>query len=302
MHQAKILIVGSYLVGLTMRMDTFPVVGQTLIGYQYQAMHGGKGSNQAVACARLGAQTAFAGCVGNDTFGMKALELFKGEGVDCTYTQVREDASTGVGFILVNRNGENMITLDTAACKCMNAEFADGLKDAINDYDIVLVQQEIPMEAVLETAKLTKQAGKKFILNPAPYCTLPEEIYGLIDVLVPNEGEARQIIGLKPEDESVGEEEIADMIRKKGVANVVITLGEKGVFYRTADDGGYVAARKVDAVDTTGAGDTFTAALSVALGEGNDMQSAVAFAQQAASISVCKYGVIESLPFRQQMA
>ncbi len=301
MKQAKILIVGSYLAGLTMRMDEFPIAGQTLIGYQYQAMHGGKGSNQAVACARLGAQAAFAGCVGDDMFGRKAIELFEAEGVDHTYTQVRKDASTGVGFILVNKHGENMITLDTAACQTMNAAFADGLKDVIQNYDIVLAQQEIPMEAVLETAILTKQAGKTFILNPAPYRALPDEIFRLIDVLVPNEGEARQIAGLESGDDSVSAKKIAEAIREKGVANVVITLGAKGVYYLTADNSGYAEVRRVDAVDTTGAGDTFTAALAVSLGEGNDMQSAVAFAQYAASITVCGYGVIESLPYRHQI-
>jgi ribokinase len=301
MSQAKILVIGSYIAGLTMRTDNFPVEGQTVMGYDYVAMHGGKGSNQAVACARLGAEVAFAGCVGDDSFGKRAVELFETEGVEHTYTKICEGAATGVGFILINKEGENIITLDTAACKLMDSRYVDTLKDVIKEYDIILMQQEIPMEGVLRGAQLAKEAGKMVVLNPAPYCPIPDEVFPLLSVIVPNEGEARQMVGLNPDDESVPKEEVARRIREMGVENVVITLGKKGAYYCTANESGHLPARPVKAVDTTGAGDTFTASLTVALGEGKGFAEAIEFAQKAAAFSVCSYGVIESLPYRKDI-
>lgn len=302
MKQTNILVFGSYLVGLTMRVKQFPLAGETLLGYDYSAMHGGKGSNQAVACARLGARARFAGCVGDDAFGQGALALYREEGVDSSLTTVTRALPTGVGFILVNDQGENVITLDVGACKLVDAAFAERVRSEIACADMLLLQLEVPVEGVLRAAEIAHEAGRPALLNPAPYCALPRQIFKLLDVITPNQSEARRMLGLAPDDASLPPEQLARGILDLGIKRAVITLGGAGACF--ADAGGVrtQAAPRVTPVDTTGAGDTFTAALAVALCEGGSLEQAVGFAQRAAAISVTRYGVIGSLPRRSELA
>lgn len=301
MKQANILVFGSYLAGLTMRVRAFPAAGETVMGHSYAALHGGKGSNQAVAAARLGAKVRFAGCVGDDALGHGAMALFAQEGVDTTFSRVCKDMPTGVGFILVDDAGENQITLDTGACKCMDAAFALAASDAIRACDTLLMQLETPLDGVLQAARLARDAGKMIILNPAPYQTLPPSIFPLLDLITPNRGEARQMLGLSASDASAAPDELADGIRALGARNVVITLGGEGAYFAGEHDRGLCPACPVCPVDTTGAGDTFSAALAVALCEEKDLREAICFAQHAAALSVQKYGVIDSLPYRAEV-
>lgn len=300
MKQTRILVVGSYLAGLTMRVPRFPAPGETLIGSGYQAFHGGKGSNQAVACARLGAHVSFAGSIGRDGFGNNALELFRREGIDVSHLQVRNDALTGVGFILVNERGENVITLDLGACGKMEPDFVQSLTDLIQQADMVLCQLEIPLETVELTARLSQKAGTPFLLNPAPWRELPYSLLKRVSVLTPNAVEAKCMCGFEQTD-AVEPEALAERILGMGVACLVITLGAQGAYYAQGSNRGFAAAKQVQVVDTTGAGDTFSAALAIALCEGKDIERAVDFAQRAAAISVGRYGVIEVLPYRHEV-
>lgn len=296
-----ILVIGSYLAGLTMRVPAFPVAGETLLGSDYSAMHGGKGSNQAVACARLGAQAAFAGCVGRDAFGEGMLRLHAAEGVDTTHTRAIDEYPTGCGFILVNDAGENIITLDTGACKAMEPALAQHLKQAIAGSAMVLMQLEIPSETVAACAHMAASLGVPVLLNPAPFAPLPQDIYPHLNLVTPNLGEARRMLGLAPEDDALPPPELARRIHALGIEQVVLTLGNQGAYFLTGTEEGHVPAVKVQAVDTTGAGDTFAAALAVALTEGRSLKEAVVFAAHAAALSVTRYGVIDSLPYRSDV-
>ncbi|NLG25442.1 MAG: ribokinase [Clostridiales bacterium] len=297
----SICVFGSYLVGMTMRVPRFPVAGETLKGADFGALHGGKGSNQAIACARLGARAAFAGCVGDDGFGRAALDLFRDEHVRADMVRVAPDVPTGVGFILVNDAGENVITLDTGACRRMTPEMARACAGDIRACDMLLLQLEIPVDASLEAARIAKEAGVPVLLNPAPYAPLPREFFPLIDILTPNQGEARALLGLSPEDGSVSDECLTGRLIDLGIPSVAITRGSSGVVLGCAGRITTHPAYRVPALDTTGAGDTFTAGLAVALTEGQSMAEAIDFAQRAAALCVTRYGVIASLPTRAEV-
>lgn len=300
MKRARIAVIGSYLAGLTMRVPRFPAPGETLIGSGYTAFHGGKGSNQAVACARLGAEVSFASCVGQDALGQAALSLYEREGVNAGSVRLLTEAPTGVGFILVNEAGENVITLDLGACGRMGPESVEPLEELIRASDMVLCQLEIPLETVCRAAQIAGQVGTPLLLNPAPFQELPRALLSQVSVFTPNEGEAKRMCGLT-EGDAAEPEVLASQILDMGVERLVITLGARGAYCAQGDHREFLPAQRVQAVDTTGAGDTFSAALAVALCEGRTLCEAVAFAQRAAALAVGRYGVIEALPYRREL-
>ncbi|HEY5584570.1 MAG TPA: ribokinase [Ruminiclostridium sp.] len=303
MKNPVISIVGSYAVALTMMTKRFPTSGETLMGENFKQFHGGKGSNQAVESARLGANVNFVACIGKDGFGKGAINLYKTEGINTNYITESDNLSTGVGFIIVDEQGHNIITLDLGANLDLNPDYVNLMKDSIIVSDVLLMQLEISTQSVVAAAKIAKENGVKVILNPAPYQPLPDDIWEDIYILTPNEKEAKLILGYDPESE-IAIQELADGIIKKGVKNVIITLGGRGAYFATSSYSNkyqLIPARKVDVVDTTGAGDTFSAALGVAIGEGKALSESVQFASAAASLSVTKYGVIEAMPYRNQV-
>lgn len=299
--QAKIAVIGSYAVGMTMMCKDFPIGGETVPGHDFVAIHGGKGSNQAVAARRAGGNVLYGGCVGNDSFGDAAIRLHEDEGIDTRFfLRSKKSMSTGVGFVIVNGKGENEIVIDFGASNEVDRAHIDSMIPELKQCSLLLMQMEIGMDALLYAAQRCREIGLPFVLNPAPFQPLPEGLIGLCDYFTPNQTEARQVLGLSSDDPT-DDAEIAKRIHALGVSNVVMTLGSDGAMIVNDEICKRVPGIKVETVDSTGAGDTFSAAFCVGLSEGKSLEEAVAFANVAAGLSVTKYGVIEGIPFRSEI-
>lgn len=295
----KITVVGSFAVGLTIRSDTMPVFGETLRGRDFDFGPGGKGSNQAVGTARLGATSALVTYLGEDQLAGVADELYAAEGVDTTYIRRTAQKATGAGIIVLNAEGENFIILDMGANDLMDAEFVDGAYEGIRDSDIVMAVLEIPVPAAMRAMQLGKTSGAKTILNPAPATALPDEMFGHVDYLTPNETELRILMGLSPDDPTPTRE-LAQRLRGRGVGTVIVTMGQKGALILTDEIDEMVETPQVDVVDTTGAGDAFNSGLAVALGQGRPLLDAVRYATCCGARACTRLGVIPSLPTKAE--
>ena len=296
----KIVVVGSCNTDMVINMERLPLPGETLLGGKFFMNAGGKGANQAVAAARLGGKVSFVAKVGNDPFGMRAIDQYKAEGIGTKYVVVDKEQPSGVALILVDSRGENSIAVASGANAHLLPEDIDRAKSVIEEGDILLMQLETPMETIEYAAQMAKRAGKKVILNPAPAQMLPESLLRNLYMLIANETEAEYISGTQITDmDSVAR--AADIICHKGVENVVITLGSKGAFIKERGAYHQVSALKVKAVDATAAGDTFCGAVCVALSEGRSITEAVEFANRAAAITVTRMGAQSSLPYRREV-
>lgn len=301
MPSPRIAVVGSYATGLTMKVGRLPSSGETLLGDGYRVDFGGKGSNQAVGCTRLGAKTTFVGKIGNDNFAEMALELYRKEGLDIRWVKRTSEAPTGIGFILVEgESGRNCIALAPGANELLTPTDILECREGIDSSGVVLTQLEIPAPAAEAALAHGRSIGAITILNPAPVRPLSSSILGLVDVLTPNEVEARVLCDCSP-DAVIGPEEMGRELIRKGTRQVVITLGEKGALIVTASSSIYVPAVRVPAADTTGAGDAFNAGLAVALASGASLEVGVQFAVVTGGLAVTKEGVVPSLPGRQQV-
>ena len=301
MSVPRIAVVGSYATGLTMKVVRIPAAGETLLGTGYRVDFGGKGSNQAVGCARLGATVDFVARIGNDSFGDMALKLYRDEGIDVRYVKQAADAPTGVGFIMVEQaSGQNCIVLDPGANELLTATDVSAAEVAVKSVSVVLTQLEIPVEAAEAALACGRAAGAITILNPAPVRPLPVSVLGLIDILTPNETEARVLAGREP-DSSIEPEMLGQELIRLGVKQVVMTLGEKGALLITSSSSARFPTVPVQAVDTTGAGDAFNAGLATALAHGSSLEEAVQLAVTVGGMAVTKEGVIPSLPRRDEV-
>jgi len=299
-HAPHIAVVGSFAVGLTMKVDRFPARGETVLGTGYRVDHGGKGSNQAVGCARLGARVRFVARVGQDAFGEMALRLYHDEGVDAAWVRLSPDVPTGVGFILVQpESGENCIVLDPGANHLLTAQTVAESDAALADAQVVLTQLETPAEAAEEALARGRAHGAITILNPAPARPLAASVLATVDVLTPNQTEAKVLLGHHPQAE-IPPAALARQLLDRGARQVVLTLGGEGALIVSASQEILVPAISVPVVDTTGAGDAFNAGLAVALGSGAELESAVRFGVVAGGLAVTKEGVIPSLPRREE--
>ncbi len=301
MTQPIITIVGSFAVGMTLRTSRMPVFGETLLGSDFDMGPGGKGSNQAVGTARLGAKSYFAGIIGDDKLGEIATDLYAAEGVDTSYLRVSEERATGVGFIILNQAGENGIILDMSANELMDAAFAESVEEQIAGSDVVMSVLEIPAAAAVRAMELGKKHGVKTILNPAPAQPLPPEVFKNIDYLTPNETELRILLDLPPDDETPTAE-LAKQLRSFGVGNLIVTMGEEGALVLTESGMENVPGLTVNVVDSTGAGDAFNSGLAVALAAGKPLLEAVQYANCAGAIACTRLGVIPSLGTSEQVA
>jgi ribokinase len=291
-----IIVVGSYATGLTLKVERLPTPGETVLASGYRVDYGGKGSNQAVGCARLGAEVAFIARIGKDTFGEMALQLCREEGIDVTFVHQTKEHPTGVGFILVEAGtGNNCIALDPGANELLSSADVAQCDAALKTGAVVLTQLEIPVAAAEAALSCGRAKGAMTILNPAPARPLPVSVLRLVDVLTPNQTEAKVLTGRSPDARTEPEEAARDLVRA-GVKTVVMTLGEKGALIVTASSSKYILATKQSAVDTTGAGDAFNAGLATALATGENLESAVEFAVVTGGLAVTKEGVIPSLP------
>jgi len=302
MSTPHIVVVGSYATGLTMKAARIPTAGETLLGTGYREDFGGKGSNQAIGCARLGAHVDFVGSIGNDSFGDMAVGLYRDEGIGARFVKRSAEAPTGVGFIVVEASsGQNCIVLDPGANELLRtADVSDALA-TLDSPSVVLTQLEIPVDAADAALSHGRSAGAITILNPAPVRHLPASVFGSADILTPNQTEAKVLAGCAP-DESVAAEKVAQDLLRRGVKHVVMTLGEKGALLVNGTSQRLIPAVQVRAVDTTGAGDSFNAGLAVALAYGDSIEAAVEFAIITGAMAVTKEGVVPSLPRRDEVS
>ena len=300
MSVPRIAVVGSYATGLTMKVERLPSRGETLLGTGYRVDHGGKGSNQAVGCARLGAPVSFVARIGHDSFGASALALYRDERVNAEEVRQVAQAPTGVGFIVVEAaGGHNFITIDPGANELLTAADVTA-SSALESAAVVLTQLEIPVAAAEAAMARGRSQAAITILNPAPVRPLPASILQKVDVLTPNEAEAKVLAGHAP-DAEIAAEDVAHELIRAGVKQVVMTLGENGALIVTASSSTRIPAIHVAAVDTTGAGDAFNAGLATALARGASLEVAVQFAAVTGGLAVTKEGVIPSLPHRDQV-
>lgn len=298
--KGKIVVIGSCNTDMVINMERLPLPGETLIGGKFFMNPGGKGANQAVAAARLGSDVCFVAKVGNDSFGIRAIEQYKAEGIDVTHITTDEEQPSGVALIMVDAYGENCIAVASGANARLGTKDIDYAKAAIVSADIVLMQLETPLVTVEYAAHIAKNMGKKVILNPAPAHSLPDSLLRNLHMLIANETEAEYIAGIQITDmDSVAR--AADIISDKGVGCVVITLGAKGAFVKEKGNYHQIPGYKVKAVDATAAGDTFCGAVCVALAEGRSITEAVGFANRCASVTVTRMGAQSSLPYRKEI-
>ena len=295
----RIIIIGSANLDLTVRVKFLPRPGETVGGGVLLQANGGKGANQAVAAARLGADVMLLTCLGDDTNGRMLCGQFEAEGIDTTRIKF-SSTPTGTALIFVDDNAENCIAVAPGSNKDLLPEDVDGISREIKDADYLLAQLEIPMATVERAAFLARQLGVKFILNPAPMATVSDELLSLVWLITPNETEAEKLTGISIKSEGSALH-AARALMAKGIDNVIITLGSKGSLVCTPERSEIVPARYVKAVDTVGAGDVYNGALVAALAEGRDLFEAARVATAAASISVTRPGAQTSAPYRKEI-
>lgn len=296
----KIAVIGSYGVGLTMRVPRVPAPGETVSGGTFQEGPGGKGSNQAIGAARLGAQVSFLTAIGDDSFGRDARRLWHKENISADQVLTVE-GSTMVGFILVDPTGENCISIAPGALDQLTAGSIEPFRGAIQSADVVIVSMEIPLRAAMAALRIGREVGTRTLLNPAPAQPLPHDAWPLIDIITPNQTEAPVILGLDA-DHGLTDEELVRKLQQRTGGAVVLTRGGLGALIADADATLEVPPTPVaEVVDTTGAGDSFTAALAVAVAEGRALPDAAAFAAAAGAHAVTIAGVIDALPTREQL-
>jgi ribokinase len=284
-----------------MKVQRLPSTGETLLGTGYRVDYGGKGSNQAVGSARLGAKVNFIARVGKDAFAQMALRLYRDEGIDVTHVKEMDGAPTGVGFIMVEAaTGNNCIVIDPGANEMLTADDVSGCAAAFQTAAVVLTQLEIPVAAAEAALLRGRATGAITILNPAPVRPLSQSVLQLVDVLTPNQVEAKVLAGLSP-DADIEPVELGRELIRRGVKQVVMTLGEKGALIVTSSSSTRVPAIRVSAVDSTGAGDAFNAGLATALASGSSLEAAVQFGVVAGGLAVTREGVIPSLPSRDEI-
>ena len=294
----KTVVIGSANTDMVVKSERIPVPGETILGGRFIMNPGGKGANQAVAAARMGGKVTFIAKVGNDLFGRESITSWKKEGIDVSHVVTDPDNPSGVALIMVDAKGENCISVASGANAALGPDDLDPT--VIASADIVLMQLETPVKTILHAAQCARSKGIPVILNPAPAAPLPDELFPCLYVITPNETEAEILTGIKVTD-NVSAEKAAEFLWKKGVKNVIITMGKQGAFVFCEDFHGIIPACRAEAVDTTAAGDIFNGTLAVCLSEKTDLKDAVRTAARAAAISVTRMGAQSSAPYRNEV-
>ncbi|GAB3476664.1 ribokinase [Marinomonas epiphytica] len=297
---SQLVVLGSVNADHVLKVASFPRPGETLQGYDYQIISGGKGANQAVAAARLGARASFIANVGDDEFGQQARCSFMSDGLNVDHVNVKEGLHTGIAMIQVADTGENSIALSAGANEYLNKALIERAQTAIADSQCLLMQLETPLDGVLAAAQIAKRHAVKTVLNPAPAKELPDALLKLVDIITPNETEAQLLTGIAV-DSLESAAKASFVLHDKGIQTVIITLGANGVWLSEAGKGSHIEGFKVDVEDTTAAGDTFNAGLVVALLENNTLDYAIRFANASAALSVTKFGAQTSIPYRSDV-
>ncbi|OQY21970.1 MAG: ribokinase [Chloroflexi bacterium] len=297
---AHVTVVGSLNMDLVARAPRIPRPGETIIGGEFRNVPGGKGANQAIAAARLGATVSMVGRVGRDTFAGPLLDNLDADGIDHTFVVQDPEAATGVALIVVDDGGENSIVVASGANMRLSPADVDGAEAAIAGADALLLQLEIPLETVIRAAKIARARAVKIILNPAPARSLPAELLSLVDVLIPNESETALLTGLPVGDQAEAKTAAA-ALQDSGVGTVILTLGERGAMLATEGKTELFPAFDVTPVDTTAAGDAFVGGFAVALAEGRTLSEAVRWGNGAGGLAATKLGAQPSLPARRDL-
>jgi len=294
---ARVTVVGSLNMDLVVRAPRIPQPGETIIGGDFRQVPGGKGANQAVAAARLGARVSMVGRLGRDAFGQALLEGLAGDGVDHTFVIRDEEAATGVALIVVDDGGQNSIVVASGANARLSVGDVEAAQAAIVEADVLLLQLESPLEAVFRTAEMAHARGVTVVLNPAPARSLPASLLAMVDVLIPNESETALLTEM-PVTDRVQAEAAAAALLEMGVGAVILTLGERGALLAQPKGVTHVPPFEVAPVDTTAAGDAFVGGLATALAEGKSLARAVRWGNAAGALAVTRAGAQPSLPTR----
>ena len=295
--QPKIVVLGSINMDLVAMAPALPKPGETVMGSEFATLPGGKGANQAVAAARLGADVRMIGRVGDDVFGPTLLENLQANGVDVRDVMFTPDMSSGIAVILLDDDRQNYIVgIYGANMECDEIQ-VEAASRALDGADALLLQMEIPLAVSLEAAKNARQMGVRVIYDPAPPSKIPFSSYEAFDIIAPNQSEAEVLTGVEVSgiDSAYN---VASILRARGAHAALIKLGEQGVVYSTGDFAGHVPAFQVEAVDTVAAGDGFAGALAVALAEGQPIERALRFASAAGALVVTKRGAQDAMPDR----
>lgn len=292
----KILVIGSLNLDMVVNVDHTPSIGETILSDKMEMIPGGKGANQACAAGYLNADVTMLGAVGNDMYADIQMKSLSEAGVDVSRIIKRPEATTGIALITVNSDGDNCIVVISGANATLSCDDIDNNIDLLKEADIVIFQLEIPLETVCYAARRAKELGKMVILDPAPVPKVfPKELYRYVDVIKPNETELYMLTGIARVESNLME--ASRLLRSQGVKNILVTLGEKGVYLDSEENGiCRIPAIPVDALDTTAAGDSFTAAMAVMLADGRSLREAVIFANYVSAIVVTRKGAQSSMP------
>lgn len=297
----SVLVFGSFVVDLTCRSKGLPLPGQTLLGTSFKLGPGGKGSNQAVAAHRAGADVTLVTKLGKDVFGKVALDFYQNEGMDTSHIIQSEDVDTGAAAIIVDEiTAQNEIVVVTGACNHITTEDVEKCRPLIEKANILLLQLEINFDALYKVIEIAHAAGAKIVLNPAPAAELPDEILSKIDIVTPNETEAQALTGVTVVDAETAEK-AAKVFIDKGVKQVIITMGSLGSYAYDGEKGELLPRLKVNAIDTTGAGDAFNGGFVKALDEGKTLFEALRYGNATGALSVTKLGTAPSMPYQNEI-
>jgi ribokinase len=298
---ARIAVIGSLNMDLVVRASRIPKPGETIIGADdLHMIPGGKGANQAYASAMLGAEVSMAGRVGDDMFGEQLIASLKKAGVDTHHITRDSDAPTGIAMIVVEEGGQNSIVVSSGANGRVSPMDVSRAETMIRSANLILLQLEIPLPAVIKAAQVAENHGVKVILNPAPAQQLPAELLSLTDILIPNETEAAMLSGCDIGTDD-GIRQAAARLHQSGVKTIIMTRGSRGASLITENEIVHFPAFSVEPVDTTAAGDAFVGSFAVALAEGRSTSEAVMYGNAAGALSSTKSGAQPSMPGRDDL-
>ena len=294
---ASITVVGDLNMDLVIRSPRIPRPGETILAGDLLTVPGGKGANQAVAAARLGAHVSMVGRIGRDTFAGPLLDNLAADGIDHTHVTQDAESATGVALIVVDDQGENSIVVASGANMRLSPADVEAAAPVVAAANLLVLQLSVPLETVIRSAKVARAHGAKVILNPAPAQPMPAELLSLVDILVPNETEAAILTGLPVGSQSEAVQ-AAEALLRSGVGTVILTLGERGCLVMAKGQMEIIPAFEVEPVDTTAAGDAFVAGLSIALAEGQGLPEAARWGNAAGALATTRLGAQISLPTR----
>ncbi len=296
----KIVVIGCLHTDFTVKVKTIPRIGESVLGKSFKRSPGGKGANQAVAAARLGADVVLIGKVGADVFGKELIKNLRENGIDTKYIIEDSETYTGLALIMVDEDGDNILAVASGADMRIRKEDIDRAEEIIKLSDILLIQLETPLQIVEYAINIAFNEGVKVLLNPAPAQKLSKDLLKKVYVLIPNEKEAELLSNVKIKDLNSSKISAKKLV-ENGTENIVITLGKNGSIIATKEETVHINGLNVNAIDTTGAGDAFCGALAVALSSGKALKEAVIYANYAGALATTKIGAQEALPTQEEL-